>query len=82
MKPSIPLVGIAWHPVAGWAGLIDETFHTAGVPPLTPHLGQAPGPWLAKTFSATRICSARDAEAGDPTPPLELQVAGLNCSPP
>jgi hypothetical protein len=78
MKPSRPLVGMAWQPVDGGAGLIEDTFQIAGAPPWAPHFGHAPGPWLASTFSATRICSALEAAAGDPTPPLELHVAGLN----
>jgi hypothetical protein len=56
MKPSSPLVGIAWQPVVGGAGVSDETFQIAGVPPCAPHVGHAPEPWLARTFSATRIC--------------------------
>ena len=34
--------------------------------PLAPQVGQALMPWVRSTFSATRICSARDAAAGWP----------------
>ena len=47
-----------------------------------PQAGQAPSPWVRKTFRATAICSSRLAAAGDPTPPLAAQVLGLNCRPP
>jgi hypothetical protein len=67
--------------MAGAAG-IPVLFHTAGVAPRGPHLGHALSPCVRSTFSATRICSDRDAVAGLPTPPLEDQVAGLNCRPP
>ena len=50
--------------------------------PRWPHVGQAPMPWDRSTFSATRICSAREAWFGMPLPPLARQVLGLNCRPP
>ena len=45
-------------------------------------MGHALTPWVRRTFSATRICSAREAVVGEPTPPLDAQVAVLNCRPP
>ena len=59
-----------------------DAFHTAGPPAFEPHFGHAFMPCVRSTFSATRICSSREAVAGEPTPPLEAQVAGLNCRPP
>src|SRR5699024_3754389 len=44
--------------------------------------GQAPQPWLSRTFSATAICSSRLASAALPEPPCACQVCGLNCKPP
>ena len=86
MKPNNPVEGIAAQPVvaAGMTGAagIPVLFHTAGEAPRGPHFGQALRPWVRRTFSATRICSAREAVEGLPTPPLEVQVAGLNCRPP
>src|ERR1700712_4331404 len=78
-KPSRPFAGMTWHPDAAGAA---DVLHTAGVPPTDPQVGHALAPCLAITFSATRICSSRDAEAGEPTPPLAAQVACLNCRPP
>src|SRR5689334_12905544 len=83
MKPSSPLVGIAAQPVAG-VGAVGTLGvpQTAGLAPWAPHLGHALRPCVRRTFSATRICSARDAVAGLPTPPFDDQVACLNCRPP
>jgi hypothetical protein len=50
--------------------------------PRWPHTGQAPIPCVRRTFSAMRICSAREAWFGIPVPPLDDQVLGLNCRPP
>src|SRR3984893_13583179 len=47
-----------------------------------PQTGQAPSPWVRKTFRATAICSSRLAAAGDPTPPFAAPGLGLNCRPP
>ena len=44
--------------------------------------GQAPMPCERTTFSATRICSSREAPAGEPLPPLACQVPMVNCRPP
>jgi len=53
--------------------------------PRAPHTGQAPMPWLARTFWATAICWAAVAwfaeEAYRP-PPLAIQVCSVNCRPP
>src|SRR4051794_2114570 len=51
-------------------------------PPREPQTGQAPMPWDFLTFSATAICSERDAPSGLPLPPLAAQVDGVNCRPP
>src|SRR5262245_45435271 len=59
-----------------------DAFQIAGPPAAEPHFGHAPSPWVRSTFSATAICCSREAIAGDPTPPLAAQVAGLNCRPP
>ena len=86
MKPRNALEGIAEQPPAavGTAGIDGAPgfFQTAGDAPRGPHFGQALMPWVRRTFSATRICSAREAVAGLPAPPLEFHVACLNCSPP
>src|ERR1700704_2844432 len=83
MKPSKPLEGIAAQPVVTVGAVGTEgVVHTAGLPALAPHFGQAPSPCVRRTFSATRTCSARGAVAGLPPPPLADQVAGLNCRPP
>ena len=79
MRPSSPLVGMAWQPVA--TGARRDRRHVpdgrgAALSHRTSATRRDPG-WRS-TFSATRICSARDAVAGDPTPPLALQVACLN----
>lgn len=50
--------------------------------PSRPQVGQAPIPCVRRTFSAMRICSAREAWFGIPAPPLDDQVLGLNCRPP
>ncbi len=59
---------------------------TAARPPVgqprRPQTGQAPMPCECSTFSATRICSSRLAPFGEPDPPLERQVLGVNCRPP
>src|SRR3954465_3303189 len=83
MKPNKPLEGIAPQPVVmvGAVGTVGVA-HTAGLPAWAPHSGQAFSPCVRRTFSATRICSARGAVAGLPTPPLEDQVACLNWRPP
>ena len=52
------------------------------VPAFWPQVGQAPMPWVRRTFSATRICYSREAWCGIPEPPLDFQVAGENWSPP
>jgi hypothetical protein len=54
---------------------------TAGQP-RRPQTGQAPMPCECSTFSATRICSSRLAPFGEPAPPLERHVLGVNCRPP
>ena len=53
--------------------------------PRAPHTGQAPMPWLARTFWATAICwagVARLAEEAYRPPPLASQVCSVNCRPP
>jgi hypothetical protein len=53
--------------------------------PRAPHTGQAPMPWLARTFWATDICWAGVARFADEAyrpPPLASQVCSVNCSPP
>jgi len=50
--------------------------------PRRPQTGQARMPCECSTFSATRICSSRLAPFGEPEPPLECQVLGVNCRPP
>src|ERR1700731_1371953 len=59
-----------------WKGVVQL------VQPRLPHTGQALIPWLCSTFSATRICSSRDAPAGEPLPPLARHVPIVNCRPP
>jgi len=44
--------------------------------------GHAPWPWVARTFSATRTCSALLAFDAEPVPPLASQVLCENCRPP
>src|SRR5574340_1848452 len=68
--PSVFVAGCPWPCSGGW----DQR--------CLPHTGQAPGPWLARTFSATRICSAFEACCGEPEPPWEAQVLWVNCRPP
>ena len=48
----------------------------------TAQTGHAPGPWVCRTFSATRICSAFEAWSARPLPPLASQVLCENCRPP
>ena len=79
---------------AGWvgaagsaAGAARETCWAAGAASLRclPHVGQAPGPWLASVRSATMICPslvARSARGANSWPPYPSQVRLLNCSPP
>lgn len=50
-----------------------------------PQVGHAPGPWPARTFSATAICwslVARSARGAWAVPPKARQVFWLNWSPP
>ena len=61
--PSMAPPGMAPHPLIGL-----DAFHTAGPPEAEPHLGHARSPCVRRTFSATLICSSREAVDGEPMP--------------
>ena len=71
----------AWPTCGANAGAASFT-SSDGCQPSPPQLGHAPMPCVCRTFSATLICSSREAWCGMPLPPFEDQVPGENCRPP